>query len=167
MYEFPLKAPTVLNRPSVPECAYLAGIIDGEGTVSIASARDNRDNIRRQYLAFQIGMCDLCLLLWIQERFGGTIYKHARSNKKHRQAYVLQWSAASVLNVTSQILPYLILKKPHVEILRQWVERTWSGKHGSTSHRLLTDEKKQLREELRAQLCKLNKKGPRVIAEVN
>lgn len=161
---FPVYAPEKLMRSSQTDRSYLAGIIDGEGTVSIASARDKRDNIKRQYISFQIGTCDLNLLFWIQGRFGGTIYEHSQNkkkNKKHRIAYVLQWSPKDFKFVFSCVYKYVKYKKPHLEILNLWITKTWSGAHGSKSHRLLTKDKKILREKLRNRLMSFNMKGRR------
>lgn len=164
--KFPLKAPEILLSSNTTDRAYFAGILDGEGTLSIASARDKRDNTYRQYLAFQLGTCDLALLLWLQSRWGGTIYEHKankRKNKKHREAFVLQWSPELVKNIARAVLPYLKLKKPQMDILVEWVDRTWSGKRGSQSHAALTPEKKHLREVLRARMQQYNRKGPRPV----
>lgn len=164
--EFPLREPAKLLTPSETDCAYAAGILDGEGTFSIASARDKRDNIKRQYLAFQIGTTDLTVLLWMQQRFGGTIYFHyrskaARAAKKHRQAFVLQWGPKYVVALSKTAGRFLKLKKEQMEILVSWVKQTWSGLYGEASHSFLTDKKKQIREDLRDRLMELNKKGPR------
>lgn len=159
--ELPLNAPEILKVPSVTECAYFAGLIDGEGTITIHRAKDKRDNSYSTNPVVQLGMSNLEILLWVQPRFGGTLYQTKWKKPKPQWAlsYRLHWNTAQIMALFETVKPYLIIKRKQLEIVTTWIEQTYSGKLGSNSHAALTPEKRELRENLRQAIRALNKKG--------
>jgi len=98
--------------------AYLAGILDGEGTIHLNLRSDRGTNSFRWRV--NITNTNLELLNWVSERFGGNIYraKGNDSNPNHRMSYHLNWDAVEcVLEVLNGVLPFLIVKKKLAETL--------------------------------------------------
>ena len=91
--------------------AYLAGMIDGDGYVSIV--RSVRKGV--EYFAPQVGISgtlsaphDLAASIW-----GGKVTRYVPTNPSHRPQF--QWSrqGAVALQVLESIYPYLLLKQEH------------------------------------------------------
>ena len=65
------------------DISYLAGIIDGEGCISI-----NHSKKTNEYrLRISITSTDRILLDWVQERYGGYIYERKKQLPHHRRKY--------------------------------------------------------------------------------
>jgi hypothetical protein len=68
------------------EASYIAGIIDGEGSISLTRMHENEH--RRPCIS--IASTDIELLLYIQELTGGNINNKKNYNpSKHRDSYTL------------------------------------------------------------------------------
>jgi len=92
---------------------YLAGIIDGEGTIKV-----RQDKQHRHHLVLQVGNTCFELIKWLQDNFGGYIYE--RIPKKRTWSKYWVWELHGVLDVSillSKIIPYLIVKKQKAEDL--------------------------------------------------
>jgi hypothetical protein len=85
------------------ECAYAAGLFDGEGTVWVGLAK----------LQVVWTNTNLTLLRWIQERWGGAIYKqtpHGLANTAHPVYQLRQNSLAEQAAVLRDMEPFLVQK---------------------------------------------------------
>jgi hypothetical protein len=81
------------------EWAYIAGMIDGEGTVAIYKGQPR----------IQISQVDPRPIVWIHDRLGGS-YRHWR----HRYSWgVYSWH--HVCDILEQVLPYLVLKQDRAQ----------------------------------------------------
>ena len=96
------------------ELAYLAGIIDGDGFISIRPVNNTRK------IAIHIGVVstDLPLLEWIVERFGGYVYHRPAPKKKPHWKTKYEWRLQHqhIVPVLKSIMPYLIIKKEHARL---------------------------------------------------
>ena len=107
--------PSLKERLTETERAYLAGIFDGEGCVGYYKRRGNRS--KYSYIALvAISQTDFRPIHWLQEKiqFGTVVTK---AGKKH---FEYQWSTNKKSNVyefLDAIIPYLILKKEQAETL--------------------------------------------------
>ena len=88
---------------TIPDAAYLAGLIDGEGSILIAQKREMRNTWR-----LQISNTDFGLLEWCKEITGcGSIVRRINENPKWADAgywACYSWNARKILN---QLMPYL------------------------------------------------------------
>jgi len=107
---------------SQDQLAYMAGIIDGEGSISIDVQSPNKT---RKYHYYSIRMniinTNLELMEWLVKNFGGNLYKN-RKVEKRKQVY--KWSIYSrkAAEILQQTLPYMIVKKPHAIILIEFMD---------------------------------------------
>lgn len=122
---------------TVEQSAYLAGVIDGEGSIRLARVRVRQTptydffvgitNTKREWLEALQG--------WI----GGKIYqiggKHAERNR--RPCFDLRLRATEAKSLLSAIQPYLMIKKTHVPLMFRYfdlaAERRTSNLPGEAS----------------------------------
>lgn len=96
------------------EKAYIAGIIDGEGTVTLSRAHVEELPAPKVSVANN----SLELLTWIREKVGsGVIIKRSKREPHHKDHYVLDISNNWALNLLMEVKEYLIIKKSHAELL--------------------------------------------------
>lgn len=101
-------------KPSKTDIAYLAGIVDGEGTIGI---HHGRDGFGGPYL--QAGGTDKRLVDWLKSLFGGnyTFYHLTdMKHKHHKDFYLWRLNLSDVSRVLIQIIPYLKLKREQAEL---------------------------------------------------
>ena len=121
-------------RKEYPEttAAYMAGILDGEGCLSIGNFSGNRKNGDRHFQTnIAVSSTDKVLIDWIVETFGGyqgtyTPKQMARNGRK--QVYRWQCSSDRLLHICEITLPYLKIKKRQAEILIE-MRKTFTNSH--------------------------------------
>lgn len=109
------------------ELAYLAGIIDGEGTISIhAHTKRHRTKARKgePYRILQpmvqIFNTDLTLIEWLHSRIGFRF--NGRDRRKARTSYQVAVSGYRTYAILTPMLPYLIAKKSQALLLIEYTE---------------------------------------------
>ena len=89
---------------SLPEAAYLAGLIDGEGTITLTRKTKNANRT----IAISISNTELNLLTYSLEIIGaGKIAPKRVTKANHTPAFIYQISGRQALIVIEQILPFL------------------------------------------------------------
>jgi len=131
------------------EKAYIAGIIDGEGTVTLSRAHVNELPAPKVSVANN----SLDLLKWIKEKVSsGVIIQRTKREPQHGVQYVLDISDNAALNLLAEVKEYLLIKKPHAELLVSRYKAV-TPRNGKYTKELLNG-KMQLLSEIR----KLNKR---------
>ena len=99
---------TTYRRASVlssADSAYLAGLVDGEGTITLT--REHRSENRRVVLS--ISSTERVLLEFALEKTGvGRITNKRSVGATHTPSYVYRATSRQALDVLSQITPYLL-----------------------------------------------------------
>jgi hypothetical protein len=136
--------------------AYLAGIIDGEGSLLLWMNKSS--NERGQFnLRVNVTSTDKCLIDWIFNNFGGSIYEcnspSRKSQPNWKKQYVWQINRPEMLEFLKKIYPFLIIKKERCEIAIKFRETF------ETRKRNLTKEIFQIRLSLYHQMKHLNHRG--------
>lgn len=114
-------------RPT--DAAYLAGIIDGEGHISISKRPPNKRSGERNptYLpSLRIGSTNPHLLDWIMEKVGeGSMFQEGRAWGEGRKPFYM-WNISNkqVDRLFDQVYPYLVMKKRQVDEVRKLRETT-------------------------------------------
>lgn len=94
--------------------AYLAGIIDGEGCISISKTTNH---MRWQYnlyiLKLTISTVDLSLVQWVSSNFIEFRCYESKGRKLvgKRKGYALLAQNEKVISILNSVLPYLVIKK--------------------------------------------------------
>lgn len=135
--------------------SYLAGIFDGEGSVMISkqtSPRPRRINPTYR-VRLQVNMTDSLIPQLFQNTFGGHINKFKPKKPNSRLAIAWTLAGHNCLDVLRELMPYVILKRPQMEVAKHFLLNTpkqWSWG--------LTEEELALRE-VDYILCHQLKKG--------
>ena len=100
------------------ELAYIAGFIDGEGTISVFFHKKKK--LWRPI--FEICNTDLTTLEWIRDTLGcGSIYSCKKEHKENwKKRYTLQFFKADTLRVLPILIPFLKLKVRQANILIEY-----------------------------------------------
>jgi len=97
--------------PTRDDLSYLAGIIDGEGSIGI-----HNENGKPKGMRLTVGNTDPRLIIWLKETFGGSSYpdRHRKANWKESWKWTISTQQAAAL--LEQVLPWLRLKREQAEI---------------------------------------------------
>jgi hypothetical protein len=112
--------------PNKEELAYLAGLFDGEGCISITQLW-TKENYQLAQARIVIKMCDRQGIDLAHRLFGGTVRLQKRKNEKHRDqwAWVLT-TRPKIIEFIDAIEPYCRIKTAQFEVFRQFNE-TFTG----------------------------------------
>src|SRR4029077_10763629 len=141
----------------IAERAYLAGIIDGEGSIMMIHhpARGSAGN-RWEYWVLRVAIsnCDKRLIDWLEELFGEghSVCRNGRDNQ--RDAYQWRMDSKAALPVLEAAYPYLKLKKAQADLAFEMI-----GTHklvGRAGHPPETIEK---RRRIPLEMKMLNRRG--------
>lgn len=150
--------------------AYVAGLIDGEGSLEIRK-RDNRKYEAR----IRVCLTHKELITWLQNSFGGWISKREFNNDNWNDAY--SWCIKGnkkVLPFIEKIYPYLKIKKKHAEVIKRFLKTFNSNSfkkiknksdYHNGHHLELKDEIIEKRDNFYHQIKELNKRGKYVQPE--
>lgn len=148
--------------------AYLAGIVDGEGSLCIYRvnpASYNRYQTPNFRSVLNISNTRKELVEWLDENFSNLNSGH----KKHRRSifkknstherWIYEWviQGHRLLDICEQLLPYLVLKKKQAELIIEF-RKTYTQK-GFGASTPLDIETVNIREDIRTQMSRLNAKG--------
>jgi hypothetical protein len=138
--------------------AYAAGLLDGEGTISIREERRSAGS-DAHILQINIGMTDTRPLEFMRQHYGGAIRGPLpRPNAKHKALYQWQIGASIAETFLLRVRPFLILKAEQADVaLRLRATKTRSGVPLPFA---VLEERRALKDELRV----LNHRGTGPIA---
>jgi hypothetical protein len=92
------------------DLAYLAGLIDGEGSVTIVSHRGRDHPICCVYNSHEGA------LLWIQQTFGGRVHRVGKRPLRWKQEFVWKVGPQAGAIILAACLPYLKIKSLQAEL---------------------------------------------------
>ena len=100
------------------DLAYLAGIIDGEGTITLT--KNNAGDLFRR-IVVSVSNTDKGLIDWLEAKFGGKIRIRARQRSYYKIAYDWRVANQDALNLLKRVAPYLRVrsKKCRAEFICQ------------------------------------------------
>lgn len=91
--------------------SYLAGIVDGEGCISLEKRENNNYRI-----VISVANTDGRLIDWIFENFGGRIKIHNRG-EIHKKSWKWIITGQKAISLIKDIIPFLIVKKNQAELI--------------------------------------------------
>jgi hypothetical protein len=91
--------------------AYIAGIIDGEGTVELQKYVNWNTYDELEKPICSIANTHMYVLCWIQDRFGGLLKQQRSTGYGKKRCYVLRFRRAEIEVLLEAVSPYLIIKK--------------------------------------------------------
>lgn len=93
------------------ECAYIAGLIDGEGSICSSQPRNNNAP-----LCLHITMVHRPTIEWLDEKLGGNLRRHVTAQRNARTAWTIQLRGARVYFLLKRLLPYMQTKRDEAEV---------------------------------------------------
>lgn len=124
--------------------AYIAGIVDNQGSIFIRQYKVN--NSRNYSLSMAIYHKEKSILEFVQDFFqAGKIYRD-------RQGYQIKLGASDTDKILRELLPYLILRKEEAELAIKFQQ---AKKYDS---RPLSDEERQFRRSCYEEMKRLKKR---------
>lgn len=133
------------------DLAYLAGLVDGEGCITITLVRK-----RYHMVQLRIANTDPRMTRWLQSNFGGGVTIENRQNARWKVRYTWCVGARAAEPILRAVLPHLLLKRDQAEIALACRELTY---YRGNRRGLSTFPE---REALKQRLHVLNRKGPHV-----
>lgn len=131
--------------PDKAKYSYLAGIIDGEGCLTIGAGR--KGNVTNYNSIIMVTSTSEKLIKWLVGNFGGNYYKSNRIVPNSKPAYIWRFLKHKEIELLLlAILPYLIIKREQAILLLEFV-------------RLPRKDVPEKREELFQKMKTLNKRG--------
>ncbi|RKY31711.1 MAG: hypothetical protein DRP74_04240 [Candidatus Omnitrophota bacterium] len=130
------------------EKTYIAGIVDGEGTVTLMKHYKNETPTPNVTVANN----NLKLLLWLKARLGGNIVSKKKYKPHHGDSYVWSIRQDRAIRFLNGIKKFLIIKKPQADLITE--------KYKSVTHRAGRYTPSLLRKKIQlvAKIRKLNQR---------
>jgi len=143
------------KRMSATEAAYVAGFIDGEGTVSICRERrvENRSGYRYKPL-MRVSNSHRGALERIRDICGNgrIIGNYHKRPEHHKEVFTLSWTANQIRHLLPQIQGYLLVKSEQAATLAEFLKSIPSGPN-------ITPDQALQQEALRRHMRALNQRG--------
>lgn len=144
-----------IRQTTISERAYLAGIIDGEGSICPIrySQKVNGKTYRYGDIRIAVYNTNADLIKWVSRRFGEGNTQKSNRAEGHKPCY--QWSVLGRKThvIIEAIIPYLVIKREQAKLALDY-----NQVRGTLGVRL-TNEIKMERERIMDQLARLNKRG--------
>lgn len=100
--------------------SYLAGLVDGEGSICISKYFDKKSGKLRIQPHFEITTSDSIITPFLKENFNGCIIVRKRKIYNENWHDANMWMITgndNIINILEQMLPYLQLKKEQAELM--------------------------------------------------
>lgn len=146
--------------PTVRELCYLAGVLDSDGSLSIAKMAGGHQRTKNPRYVFSMNVVNTSetLMKWLVEKFGGR-YSHRRKqlSPNHRITYDWWYNNGKALWLLKLVKPYLIIKADRADVAIELLSK-WKTNHGTGAR---TDPAEvERRESLYLRMKQLNQFGP-------
>ena len=153
-----------MKQYTIAQIAYLAGIVDGEGSIYIGNFSCNpKDGTPYYQTNIEVTNTDENLITWLMENIGGRKNKYTfKQTPINSRRPVYRWIASGELltDLCHLLLPYLVIKKRQCEIMiemRKTFDETRARK-GKSCSQPLSEEVLKLRrkyfDEMRSLHCR-------------
>ena len=140
--------------------AYVAGIIDGEGCITLNRYRPPRADLSVRYTPLvQVGNTNSDLTTMLERIFGGHVNVRPGTTN-HRACFVWVITGPGAGITLRSVREYLQLKRLQCDLLLEYLDGFRSFRGGPRSRRVATDELAR-RERIYLELKALNRTGPR------
>ena len=141
---------------------YLAGFLDGEGSIMIsATGRPRPDGVQASY-SVKLVVCNTNVpaLTEIQKTFGGRLVSNGKPQKDSwKPGYFLLWQGQAAGDLIEAMRPYLLIKQEQADVALEFLrlQRTCYRRQKSDSDIAVS-------EVLAGKVKTLNARGPAVVS---
>lgn len=138
------------------DIAWAAGFIDGEGCLTLVKKRNGLQ------VVLNVSQVELAPLYKLKDLFGGSIQKHGKETDKWRAAYMWVITGINAASVIKLIRPYLLVKNKQADILMIYQELVVDTQ--KKNQYVLGNNDEDTIKVFKAEITKLNKRGPGIVA---
>jgi hypothetical protein len=145
------------------DLAYLAGLIDGEGMVTIAKVRPAPHVVNgnpRYFAKVEIQMSDREPIEHVARLYDRHIMVKKPSANMRKPAYRISWQAKIAADLLEQILPYLVLKRAQALATIEFQTALSAEGVGGNRRAPRTAAQAAMRERYYLELRRLKREGP-------
>ena len=147
----------VVNLISLSEVefAYLAGLIDGEATITVERpGKDKQGHWKAPRVRIIVAMTNEAIIKWLKETLGGALYVKPPT-ERHKASFQWTLNGRLAVQLLEKLLPYLRVKLPQAKVAIEF----GLIRMGATQTRRRTDDELARLHSLKDQLLVLNKRG--------
>lgn len=139
------------------QLAYMAGMVDGEGSISVfgISQKAGERVYRGNRLILSVYNNDEAVMLWMQRIFGGKVRSVKRA-RRSKQSFVWETGWQHARLILEALLPYLIIKHARAEL---FIEFAKTSKRQAKFGAIVPEPIALRRHEIIAEMKKLNMRG--------
>ena len=136
----------ITRSKGIRQLAYLAGVIDGEGTIGIYHNKKRNEYRLKVYVV----NTDERLIRWLQDNFGGYVYSRVSVKNPHwKRKY--EWHLLDDELLLEKILKYLVVKQENAKLGIEF-RKTFQNKKSFR----LSNKIKEKRKNICSEMQKLN-----------
>jgi hypothetical protein len=145
-----------MQKLQTAQLGYIAGIMDGEGCISLARQRKNYHYSWQYCPHCNVGNTNLELLHWLHDstRLGNINPKLTRGINS-KPAWTWELRVYEIRTFLQDIMPYLIIKKRQSEIIIEFIT---NSRHVGVQYPL-TEHEKEYKNRLFIEMSVLNERG--------
>lgn len=134
------------------ELAYLAGVIDCDGTISMYKSKYEAKRSRSVHkLRFYVVNTRKELIDWLHDRFGGLVYSRKPKNENWRTKYEWMLENKQLGAVLPLLRPYIVIKREQLEVAIAFRKTVRFGRGYRIPNDVLA-----FRDECHQRMCSLN-----------
>jgi len=121
------------EEPTATDWAYLAGLIDGEGSLALAHRKGGRHFRSGRYTYYRsdnsyqchvtISNTDFKMVDWVRYTFKGCVYFAREREGNRKRQYTIAWQANDMVKwILKGTLPYMLTKYEVAETILHFLE---------------------------------------------
>ena len=135
--------------------AYLAGLVDADGTIAVNRWIDKRYQRHRYTARLSVANCDKDIMDWLAARLGGSVCLSNKNAPKHHRP-LWRWSVCGMQAkpLLEKLLPHLKIKQKRAELALQFIATI-----GVAGGPLLSPEVMERREQIFKHITRMNQRG--------
>lgn len=147
-----------------PSAEYVAGFIDGEGSLMINRLRARGTSKMQHRARIAIGNTNRAILEEIRDVYGGILVKEYRAEAGWKHLHQLVWTGGMLERLLNEVGPHLLIKRKQVEVMRDFLQdmrrapRVRQGP-GGRGYATLPEDVVAYRESLCVRMKELNARG--------
>jgi len=138
------------------ECAYIAGLVDGEGSFTIQAA----GSTKRMSPFITVAMTHQPTITWLAGKLGLKAIHCKLRNPKYRDQYRVTAMGRRAILLIDRIMSYLLTKREQAQVIADFAALGFAG----IDNALGIDDLEAQRSLLKDRIMALNRRGPAVAA---